>query len=45
MALFDETGADKIAFCKYFKIEAVVDLSPRDFPRAVSALEKKKASK
>jgi phage recombination protein Bet len=45
MALFDETAADKIAFCKYFKIDAVIDLSPRDFPRAVSALEKKRVAK
>lgn len=45
MALFDETSADKIAFCKYFKIDALVDLSPKDFPRAVSALEKKRATK
>ena len=45
MELFDETAADKISFCKYFKIDAVVDLPPRDFARAVTALEKKRAAK
>jgi phage recombination protein Bet len=43
LALFDETNADKIAFCRYFKIGSVADLPPRDFARAVSALEKKRS--
>ena len=41
--LADEVGADKIAFCKYFGIASLADIQARDFPRAVAALNKKRA--
>jgi hypothetical protein len=41
--LADEVGADKIAFCKYFNIESLAAIQAKDFPRAVAALNKKRA--
>ena len=41
--LADEVGADKIAFCKYFGIESLAAIQAKDFPRAVAALNKKRA--
>jgi hypothetical protein len=43
--LADEVGADKEAFCRYFKVDGFADISTKDFPRAVSALNKKRAAK
>jgi len=45
VALADEVGADKEAFCRYFKVGGFADISTKDFPRAVAALNKKRASK
>lgn len=41
--LADEVGADKIAFCKYLKVDSLSKIKDRDFDRAVAALEKKRA--
>jgi hypothetical protein len=41
--LADEVGADKIAFCKYFNIESLAAIQAKDFPRAVAALNRKRA--
>jgi len=43
--LAEEVGADRAAFCRYFKVEALTDISAKDFPRAVAALNKKRAAK
>ncbi len=43
--LCDEVSADKEAFCKYFRVESFADISAKDFPRAVAALNKKRAAK
>ncbi len=45
VALADEVGADKEAFCRYFKVGGFADISTKDFPRAVAALNKKRAAK
>jgi hypothetical protein len=42
VALADEVGADKEAFCRYFKVGGFADISTNDFPRAVAALNKKR---
>lgn len=44
-ALFDETDADVPKFCKFWKIEAVVDLPAKSFDEAVRMLEEKKKRK
>ena len=41
--LADEVGADKIALCKYFGVESITAISVKEFPRVVSALNKKRA--
>jgi len=41
--LADEVGADKEAFCKYFKVDGMANIAARDFDRAVAALNKKRA--
>lgn len=43
IALADEVGADKRAFCNYFKVEGIAMLPAKDFDRAKSALNKKRA--
>lgn len=43
VALCDEVSADKEAFCKYFRVESFADISAKDFPRAIAALNKKRA--
>jgi hypothetical protein len=43
VALADEVGADKEAFCRYFKVDGFAHITTKDFPRAVSALNKKRA--
>lgn len=43
VALADEVGADKEAFCRYFKVGGFADITTKDFPRAVAALNKKRA--
>jgi hypothetical protein len=45
VALADEVGADKEAFCRYFKVGGLAEISVKDFPRAVAALNKKRAAK
>lgn len=45
VALADEVGADKEAFCRYFKVEGFAHITTKDFPRAVAALNKKRAQK
>ena len=41
--LADEVGADKEAFCKYFNVASLAGIEAKDFPRAVAALNKKRA--
>ena len=41
--LADEVGADKPAFCKYMGIESFAALPAKNFSRAVTALNKKRA--
>lgn len=43
VALADEVGADKEAFCRYFRVEGFADIPAKDFPRAIAALNKKRA--
>lgn len=43
VALADEVGADKEAFCRYFRVEGFADITAKDFPRAIAALNKKRA--
>jgi hypothetical protein len=45
VALADEVGADKEAFCRYFKVDGFADITTKDFPRAVAALNKKRAAR
>jgi hypothetical protein len=43
IGLADDVGADKEAFCKYFNIASLADIQAKDYPRAVAALNKKRA--
>lgn len=43
VALADEVGADKEAFCRYFRVDGFANIKDKDFPRAISALNKKRA--
>lgn len=45
VTLADEVGADKEAFCRYFRVDGFADITTKDFPRAVAALNKKRAAK
>lgn len=46
ISLAEDAGADKIAFCKYFKIASFADMTAGEqFDRAIAALNKKKASR
>lgn len=45
VALADEVGADKEAVCRYFKVDGFADITTKNFPRAVAALNKKRAAK
>jgi ERF superfamily len=45
VALADEVGADKEAFCRYFKVDGFADIPAKDFPRAIAALNKKRTAK
>lgn len=45
VALADEVGADKEAFCRYFKVDGFAMIAVKDYPRAVAALNKKRAAK
>jgi hypothetical protein len=45
VTLCDEVSADKEAFCKYFGVAGIAKLPAKDFPRAVAALNKKRAAK
>lgn len=42
--LLEETQTDTVAFCKYFRVDAVTDLPTSQYDRAVKSLEKKKAA-
>lgn len=44
IAACDEVGADKQAFCNYFKIGGIPELAAKDYPRAIAALNKKRAA-
>lgn len=41
--LADEVGADKEAFCRYFRVNGIAEITTKDFPRAIAALNKKRA--
>ena len=43
IALADDVGADKQAFCKYFNVSSLADIQAKDYARAVAALNKKRA--
>lgn len=43
--LADEVGADKEALCKYFKVGGIAEITLKDFPRVVAALNKKRSAK
>jgi hypothetical protein len=43
IALADEVGADKRAFCEYFRIDGIAMMPAKDFERAKIALNKKRA--
>jgi hypothetical protein len=45
IALADEVGADKRAFCQYFKVDGIAQLPAKEFNRAVAALNKKRSGK
>lgn len=45
VALADEVGADKEAFCRYFKVDGFADIKVKDFDRAKAALNKKRSAK
>lgn len=45
IALADEVGADKRAFCQYFKVDGIAQLPAKEFNRALSALNKKRSAK
>lgn len=45
VALADEVGADKEAFCRYFRVDSFADIKTKDFDRAVTALNKKRSAK
>lgn len=40
--LADDVGADKAAFCKYFKVPSLSAIASKDYARAVAALNKKR---
>lgn len=41
--LAEDVGADKVAFCKYLKVDSLAAIKDRDFDRAIAALNKKRA--
>ena len=42
LALIEETGSDTQKFCQYMGVEAVVDITATELPRALAMLERKK---
>ena len=42
-ALAADTKTDMARFCTYMKVESLVEISARDFPKAKAALEKKRS--
>jgi hypothetical protein len=40
--LADEVHADKEAFCRYFRVNGIAEITTKDFPRAIAALNKKR---
>lgn len=45
IALAEEVGADKQAFCNYFRVAGIAMLPAKDFERAKAALNKKRSQK
>jgi hypothetical protein len=45
IALAEEVGADKQAFCNYFRVPGIAMLPAKDFERAKAALNKKRGQK
>lgn len=43
LALADSVGADKIAFCRWAKVDSFADITARNFDKAKKALEAKRA--
>jgi hypothetical protein len=43
ISICDEIGADKVAFCEYFKIDGIALLPADKYQRAIALLEKKRA--
>lgn len=43
--LAEEVGADKQAFCTYFRVASFADIPAKDFSRAITALNRKRAAK
>ena len=41
--LADDVGADKRAFCEYLGVDALASITAENFPRAMAALNKKRA--
>lgn len=41
--LIDEVGADLVKFCQYLKVQALADLPAEQYPRAVAALQSRRA--
>ena len=42
IALCEETGSDKEAMCRYFKVHGIAEITVKDFPRVIAALNKKR---
>lgn len=42
LQLAEDVGADKIAFCRFFKIESFADITVKNFEKAKKALESKR---
>lgn len=42
LALAEEVGADKVAFCKFIKVESFADIAAKNFEKAKKALEAKR---
>jgi hypothetical protein len=45
LALCEEVGADKEAFCRYFRVDGFPSIPAKDFDRAKAALNKKRSAK
>lgn len=45
VALCDAVSADKESLCRYFKVGGLAEITVKDFPRVIAALNKKRGSK